>query len=124
MGRSVASVHRRPLLMELILIWFGSADCFQALASQRLADVIAAVDRARGGHSEPASGEDGSSKFIHYNCLTLPHLIALISRPTAKGLPQDVALVVFSSMTALINSALPKSHEEQRGPKRDNGTQL
>jgi uncharacterized membrane protein len=86
--------------------------------------VILAKNKGEEQQVDLTAGEDGSAKFIHYNCLTLPHLIALISRPTAKSLPQDTALVIFSSVTALINSALPKSHDEQRGAKRTNGIQL
>lgn len=100
------------------VVW---VDCFQSLASQRLTDVLQAVSRTKEHGSELPLGEEGSAKFIHYNCLTLPHLIALISRPTAKNFPQATALVVLSSMTALVNSALPKSHDEQRGAKRTIG---
>lgn len=71
--------------------------------------------------SAAVASEDEKANFIHYNCLTLPHLIALISRPTAKSLPQDVTLVVLSSLTALINSALPKSQDERPGARRKHG---
>jgi hypothetical protein len=85
--------------------------------------VSLALSKVRETHSTSAATaeDDDNSKFIHYDCLTLPHLIALISRPTAKSLPQDTTLVVLSSLTALINSALPKSQDERPGVKRKNG---
>lgn len=55
--------------------------------------------------------EGDAGRFLHYSCLTLPHFVALISRPTAKAIPANASLVVISSLSALVNSALPKSHD-------------
>lgn len=53
--------------------------------------------------------------------MTLPHLLALISRPTGKSIAADVSLVVISSMSALLNSALPKSQDVKTGSKVNKG---
>lgn len=53
--------------------------------------------------------------FYHYACLTLPHLIALVSRTTSRLIPNNTSLVILDSATALINSALPKAQEGKLG---------
>ncbi|OTA06566.1 rad55 [Trichoderma parareesei] len=61
------------------------------------------------------------SKLVHYSCMTLPHLLAFISRPTTTSIPPDVSLIVISSPTALINSLLPRSLEGKGNPKQAKG---
>ncbi|GAB0133058.1 hypothetical protein EsDP_00001474 [Epichloe bromicola] len=92
------------------VVWI---DCFQELQVSRLEDAL----RTRGSsavneveNDEQASNSRG--KFIHFSCLTLPHLMALISRPNARAIPERVALVIISNLSALINSSLPKAVEE------------
>lgn len=53
----------------------------------------------------------GIGTFTHYSCLTLPHFMALISRPASTVFDASVSVVIISSVSALINSALPRSHE-------------
>ncbi|KAK4157331.1 P-loop containing nucleoside triphosphate hydrolase protein [Chaetomidium leptoderma] len=52
--------------------------------------------------------------LTHYTCPSLPHLIALLCRPTASCIPQGTSLVVVDSLSALINHALPKLPETRR----------
>ncbi|KAK3307497.1 P-loop containing nucleoside triphosphate hydrolase protein [Chaetomium strumarium] len=65
-----------------------------------------------------AKGSDAShghlDGFTHYRCPSLPHLIALLCRPTASCVPQGTLLVVIDSLSALVNHAFPK-HTETRG---------
>ncbi|KAF5986887.1 hypothetical protein FBULB1_2240 [Fusarium bulbicola] len=68
---------------------------------------------------ESPSGD--SSRFYHYSCFTLPHLVALVSRPTAKLIPHNCSLMVISSLSALVNSALPKSHDGKATSKSNKG---
>nr|RBQ83790.1 hypothetical protein FVER53263_06323 [Fusarium verticillioides] len=67
------------------------------------------------------SQEGDSSRFYHYSCFTLPHLVALVSRPTAKLIPNNCSLMVISSLSALVNSALPKSHDGKATSKSNKG---
>lgn len=93
-----------------------NADCFQAAPSQRIATVFDAVRKARNQDvdEEPRENEN-LAQFTQYECLTLPHLIALVSRPTTRSVPRNVGLVVVSSATALINSALPRPQDGKQG---------
>ena len=96
-------------------------DCFQSLPGQRLADVIAATNRFKSDPSNFMIDETGNFRFLHYDCFTLPHLISLITRPPAKTPHSDPSLVVLSSINALINRALPKSQDENRDLKPNQG---
>jgi hypothetical protein len=49
--------------------------------------------------------------FTHYPCPSLPHLIALLCRPTASSIPPGTSLVVVDSLSALLNHAFPKLPE-------------
>ncbi|KAL7823009.1 P-loop containing nucleoside triphosphate hydrolase protein [Trichoderma gracile] len=100
------------------VVW---VDCFQNLQTQRLASVLKSV---RDSRILAASGEIQDvdpSKLVHYSCMTLPHLLAFISRPTTTLIPSDVSLIVLSSPTALINSFLPRSLEGKGNPKQTKG---
>ena len=55
--------------------------------------------------------------FTHCTCPTLPHLIALLCRPTASCIPQGTSLVVVDALSALVNHAFPKLPETR--PVRD-----
>ncbi|KAI5463418.1 hypothetical protein BGZ63DRAFT_353263 [Mariannaea sp. PMI_226] len=86
--------------------------------------VKAFVNTATKAHSSDAENEapDKSlSLFFHYSCLTLPHFIALVSRPTPKSIAANCSLLVISSLSALINSAVPKSHENKTAPTTSKG---
>ena len=52
--------------------------------------------------------EEALEKFTQYTCPTLPHLIALLCRPTAECLPEGTGLVVVDSLSALVNHAFPR----------------
>ncbi|KAF4972636.1 hypothetical protein FSARC_784 [Fusarium sarcochroum] len=95
------------------VVW---VDCFQALRYDRLRAVTQAVKTHRQTQTTPEVAtpevqESDDSRFYRYSCFTLPHLVALVSRPTAKLIPANSSLVVISSLSALVNSALPKSHD-------------
>lgn len=99
-------------------------DCFQELQTYRLEDAL----RICGPLNVKGAGENGQAassshgKFIHFSCLTLPHLMALISRPNIRAIPERVALVIVSSLSALINSWLPKAVEKTTDIKPNRGT--
>ncbi|KAI8723532.1 RECA-2 domain-containing protein [Fusarium sp. LHS14.1] len=91
------------------VVW---VDCFQAIPRNRLKTVIKTIKDDQGDSDVEAHGVEGDAgRFLHYSCLTLPHFVALVSRPTAKAIPANTSLVVISSLSALVNSALPKSHD-------------
>ncbi|KAF5635332.1 DNA repair rhp55 [Fusarium tjaetaba] len=88
--------------------------------------VTSATKARRNSETNPAldaseSQEGDSSRFYHYSCFTLPHLVALVSRPTAKLIPSNCSLMVISSLSALVNSALPKSHDGKATSKSNKG---
>lgn len=64
------------------------------------------------------------AKLVRYSCMTLPHLLALISRPTTTSIAADVSLIVISSLSALINSSLPRSLEGKGAKKPAKGVFL
>lgn len=91
------------------VVW---VDCFQAIPHNRLKAVIKTIKDDQGDSDVEAHDVEGDAgRFLHYSSLTLPHFVALISRPTAKAIPANTSLVVISSLSALVNSALPKSHD-------------
>jgi hypothetical protein len=61
------------------------------------------------------------AKLVQYSCMTLPHLLAFISRPTTTAIASDVSLIVISSSSALINSSLPRSLEAKGSKKPAKG---
>jgi hypothetical protein len=63
------------------------------------------------------AGLDRLDGFAHYTCPSLPHLIALLCRPTASSIPPGTSLVVVDSLSALLNHAFPKLPEPR--PARD-----
>ena len=56
-------------------------------------------------------------RFIHFDCPTLAHLVALLCRPTADNVPQEAALVVVDGLSALLNHALPRVPDVKNGGK-------
>ncbi|KXX73162.1 DNA repair protein rhp55 [Madurella mycetomatis] len=77
-------------------------DGFHRVPIERLRTVAGAGKKA---------GPDQLDAFAHYTCPSLPHLIALLCRPTAACIPQKVSLVVVDSLSALVNHAFPKLPE-------------
>ncbi|KAK4100293.1 P-loop containing nucleoside triphosphate hydrolase protein [Parathielavia hyrcaniae] len=82
------------------VVW---VDGFHRLPIERLR---AAVSTADGD-----AGVDHLTGFTHYTCPSLPHLIALLCRPTASCIPQGAALIVIDSLSVLVNHAFPKLPE-------------
>ncbi|KAK2592832.1 hypothetical protein QQS21_009470 [Conoideocrella luteorostrata] len=101
------------------VVWI---DCFQELQASRLEQVLGSTNPEV---ADVAVGSDllrsSRGKFIHFSCLTLPHLIALLLRPNAKAIPGAVSLVVVSNVSSLINSSLPKTVEENTSTKPTKG---
>ncbi|CAK7267976.1 hypothetical protein SEPCBS119000_002824 [Sporothrix epigloea] len=93
------------------VVWIG-------LCNDRLADVV--DSRCQG--VEGAKSLDGG--FAHYICPSLPHFIALLC-PIPPAQPPCVlagtSLVVIDSLSALVNSALPKTLEGKGPPLMANG---
>ncbi|KAG6041383.1 hypothetical protein E4U41_004687 [Claviceps citrina] len=102
------------------VIWI---DCFQELQVSRLEDAlrISSPSVAKEGGESQEAPCNSHGEFIHFSCLTLPHLMALISRPNTKAIPERVALVIVSNLSALINSWLPKAVEKTSGLNPDKG---
>ncbi|CAG7564212.1 unnamed protein product [Fusarium equiseti] len=101
------------------VVWI---DCFQPLQPERLRSVTKAVKVRRNEQSPPEveaveAQESDATRFYQYSCFTLPHLVSLVSRPTTKLIPINTSLVVIDSFSALINSALPKSHDAKSTSK-------
>ncbi|KAJ4015080.1 hypothetical protein NW766_005411 [Fusarium irregulare] len=101
-------------------------DCFQPLQPERLRAVTKAV-KARRNEQSPSeveatdAQESDAARFYQYSCFTLPHLVSLVSRPTAKLIPVNTSLVVIDAFSALVNSALPKSHDGKSTSKNSKG---
>ncbi|PHH65278.1 hypothetical protein CDD81_2690 [Ophiocordyceps australis] len=89
------------------VVWI---DCFNTVDKQRIMRVIDGTKASK----RLAIKLD---KFIHYSCLTLPHLMALMSRPPTMSVCAGAALVVISGLSALVNSTLPKPQGGQGAPK-------
>ncbi|KAJ4015615.1 hypothetical protein NW752_006536 [Fusarium irregulare] len=105
------------------VVWI---DCFQPLQPERLRAVTKAV-KARRNEQSPSeveatdAQESDAARFYQYSCFTLPHLVSLVSRPTAKLIPVNTSLVVIDAFSALVNSALPKSHDGKSTSKNSKG---
>ncbi|KAK1988919.1 P-loop containing nucleoside triphosphate hydrolase protein [Colletotrichum cereale] len=98
-------------------------DCAYSVCGQRLNAVIEAVEQAQ------SSTGDGPAKsyndnLAHYSCPSLPHLVALLCRPTAATVPAKTALVIIDSLSALVNHAFPKASDGRRGPPQGKGPGL
>lgn len=81
-------------------------DGFHRIPIERLRSVLGKVTSE--GEGADLGRLDG---FTHYMCPTLPHLIALLCRPTGTCIPPGTALVVVDSLSALVNHAFPKLPE-------------
>lgn len=117
----------RYFYFQTCLCWLTFiADCFQALQQDRLRTVTKATQARRDASSstgiEAATAKEiDATQFYQYSCFTLPHLISLVSRPTIKLIPTNTSLVVISSFSALVNSALPKSNDGNSTSKGSKG---
>ncbi|KZZ99557.1 Circadian clock protein KaiC/DNA repair protein RadA [Moelleriella libera RCEF 2490] len=98
------------------VVWI---DCFHHLQTIRLKQTVEKARESARKSPERDGDDDGAAqgKFIHFSCLTLPHFMALVSRPNAKAIPGGVALCVVSGLSSLINSSLPKNTEDNAGAK-------
>ncbi|KAJ0158839.1 hypothetical protein CTA2_10763 [Colletotrichum tanaceti] len=95
-------------------------DCAYSVCGRRLNAVVEAVRLARPSADEgptKALGDD----FAHYSCPSLPHLVALLCRPTAATVPANTALVVIDSLSVLVNHAFPKAPDGRKGPPQGKG---
>ncbi|KAF7560508.1 hypothetical protein G7046_g3640 [Stylonectria norvegica] len=104
------------------VVW---VDCFQAVCSHRVTEVVRALKK-RSSVDAPedadADADDSNlGQFSHYSCLTLPHFIALVSRPTTKSIAETASIIVVSSLSTLINSSLPRVHDGKPMPKSSKG---
>ncbi|ERT02600.1 hypothetical protein HMPREF1624_00901 [Sporothrix schenckii ATCC 58251] len=98
-------------------VWIAK-DCFQSLCYDRLGDVY---DSRCSGFDGAKGLEDG---FVHYVCPSLPHFIAMLCpQPPAQPpcIPADTTLLVIDSLSALVNSALPRAVEGKGPPLMANG---
>ncbi|KAL7950232.1 P-loop containing nucleoside triphosphate hydrolase protein [Trichoderma barbatum] len=100
------------------VVW---VDCFQKLQTQRIANVLKCVKESRRLAGAEDTQDVDPNKLVQYSCMTLPHLLAFISRPTATNIAPNVSLMIISSPSALINSSLPRSLEGRGKPKQAKG---
>lgn len=73
------------------------------MCCHRLADIAGAAS----GKAEK-TGPEALANFVHYTCPSLPHLLALLCRPSAFCIPPSTSLLVVDSLSALLNDAFPK----------------
>ncbi|TQN73012.1 DNA repair protein rhp55 [Colletotrichum shisoi] len=97
-------------------------DCSYSVCGRRLNAVVEAVRLARPSADEEPTKALGDD-FAHYSCPSLPHLVALLCRPTAATVPANTALVVIDSLSALVNHAFPKAPDGRKGPPQGKGVQ-
>ncbi|KZL73784.1 Rad55 protein [Colletotrichum tofieldiae] len=98
-------------------------DCAYSVCGQRLSAVSEAVEQARLSTDEGPTKASGDN-LAHYSCPSLPHLVALLCRPTAATVPAKTALVVIDSLSALVNHAFPKVPDGRKGPPQGKGPGL
>ncbi|KAM3538139.1 hypothetical protein ARSEF1564_008938 [Beauveria bassiana] len=100
-------------------------DCFQKTPDERLSAAFQKIQLSKETHAtDPASTEQASNgdNFTRYSCFTLPHFLALLSRPSSTTIPVGTSLIVVNCVSALINSALPRSHVSKQKTKQPPGT--
>lgn len=85
-------------------------DCLYPVCSRRLSAVVAgrrgAVDDAK---------PDSLASVMQYTCSTLPHLIALLCRPTESSVSPGTSLIVIDSLSALLNHSFPRVLDQKGG---------
>ena len=62
------------------------------------------------GTESQSSTPSPQEHFHHYQCPTLPHLLALLTRPS-DAIPDKVGLLVIDGFSTLFNLAYPKRYE-------------
>ncbi|KAF4587377.1 hypothetical protein GQ602_004070 [Ophiocordyceps camponoti-floridani] len=85
-------------------------DCFQRVNEERITRVVESIERST-PRDEDGGPAQARGRFSLLSCLTLPHLMAVVSQPTPRLIGAGVSLIVISALSALLNSALPKSHD-------------
>lgn len=101
------------------------SDCFQDVATERVARTCEAISHCQSQKTGDGSQrEGGPAPFYHYACLTLPHLITLVSRPIPRLVPKDTSLVILDNASALINSTLPRVTDGKMGNDMKRGRSL
>ncbi|OAR00295.1 hypothetical protein LLEC1_05861 [Akanthomyces lecanii] len=100
------------------VVWI---DCFQKTPIARISaalenmQLVKEEDIAYEASATRASHGDG---FTRYSCFTLPHFLALLSRPSSTTVPAGTSLIVINCVSALINAALPRSHVGKQNAKQ------
>ncbi|KAI1876960.1 uncharacterized protein JN550_001032 [Neoarthrinium moseri] len=95
------------------VVW---VDGFRPVCRSRLHGILEEVETPSTPGAEASAGER-ETRFLHFTCPSLAHIIALLCRPTASAIPQDVTLIVIDSLSALVNQAFPKVQESRKAPK-------
>lgn len=100
-----------------VILMLQFADCAYTVCGRRVAAVAQAVSAARDVPEKVSSGDVSGERLAHFDCPSIPHLVALLCRPTATSVPSNTAVVVIDSLATLINGAFPKGAEsKQQGP--------
>ncbi|CCC08097.1 hypothetical protein SMACR_09460 [Sordaria macrospora] len=94
------------------VVW---VDGFHRVPIERLRSVLGSkVKRDKQGEQEDATVDERLDALTHYTCPSLPHLIALLCRPTPSCVPQNTSLIVVDSLSALVNHAFPRTPEQKK----------
>ncbi|KAJ6789050.1 hypothetical protein PWT90_08311 [Aphanocladium album] len=110
------------------VVWIGElwqTHCFQKTPVSRLSAALEKMQLRKGEYSadnpssKTASSGDG---FLHYSCFTLPHFLALLSRPSSTTIPVGTSLIVINCVSALVNAALPRSQVGKQNTKQPHGS--
>lgn len=103
------------------VVWI---DCFHKTPDSRLSAALENIQLSKEGSAGArASAEEASNgdRFTRYLCFTLPHFLALLSRPSSTTVPAGTSLIVINCVSALINAALPRSHVVKQKTKQPQG---
>ncbi|KAJ4164988.1 hypothetical protein LMH87_006638 [Akanthomyces muscarius] len=104
------------------VVWI---DCFQKTPIARISAALENMQLGKEGDTvDEASATKASSGdgFTRYSCFTLPHFLALLSRPSSTTIPAGTSLIVINCVSALINAALPRSHVGKQNTKQPQGS--
>ncbi|KAK3398747.1 putative RAD55 protein [Sordaria brevicollis] len=94
------------------VVW---VDGFHRVPIERLRSVLGSKVRKDKEEEEvDATVDERLNALTHYTCPSLPHLIALLCRPTSSCIPQNTSLIVVDSLSALVNHAFPRTPEQKK----------
>ncbi|TQV96141.1 hypothetical protein V2A60_003413 [Cordyceps javanica] len=100
------------------VVWI---DCFHKTPDSRLAAALEKMQLGKKGDATAQASTSNGDRFTRYSCFTLPHFLALLSRPSSTTIPAGTSLIVINCVSALINAALPRAHVAKQRTKQSQG---